>query len=182
MSVLDPTVDAAFRAYSQDRKFSNVTLARWSCLAPADAAAVNTLMHELRLGENQLRDLWDWAEDIAVRDGVSIEQVLRSDPVTAARGREVGRNEKLKLIKLALKRLRYPTLTSSEDRLASLLRALQLPRSVRVILPEHLEGDEIRFEVVARDVVGLRQAAVQLLSATESPACDALFRALTETP
>jgi ribonuclease D len=178
----DDSADAAFRVYAAQRKFSDTTVERWQRLDAADAAALSGLTHDLRLGENQLRDLWQWAEEIAERDKISIATVLETEPVITLRRRKLGRNDKLKLIKTALQRRRFPQLAAAEDRLAALVRTLALPRTIRVVLPEHLEGEEVRVEIVVRDAAALRQAAAQLLAAANTPACAALFDALGEAP
>ncbi len=175
-------LEAAFRAVAAARKYSDVTVDRWLRLSPDDGAVVLALAQELRLGDNQLRDLWEWAEEIAARDGTSLVQVLAAEPIDAARRRTVGRNDKLKLIKGALRRVRFPQLAAVEDQLGRLIDELGLPPSVRVTLPDFLEGDELRVEITARSAAALRDAAARLLAASESPACSALFELLGEVP
>jgi hypothetical protein len=176
----DSASAAAFRALAESRRYSSVTIDRWLRLAADDGAALLTLAQELRLGENQLRDVWDWAEEIAARDGVSLADVLAMDGVVAARRRAIGRNDKLKQIKGALRRLRFPQLSAVEDRLQAHIRALGLPENIRVRLPEFLEGDALQIEVVATSADGLRQAAAHLLAAAQASACEAIFQLLGE--
>ena len=175
-------VHSAIRAYTGARTYSATTTERWFRLDAADGSALLQLATELRLGENQLRDLWDWAEEIAERDGVTLRHVLAAKPIVAARTRKLGRNDKLKAIKAALRRLRFPQLADSEDRLAGLIRTMELPRTVRVALPEHLEGDQVRIEITATSTAAWRAAAAALLAAAESPACTELFALLGEAP
>jgi hypothetical protein len=178
----DATIDAAFRAFAAERRYGDATVARWLTLVPRDGAALFALARELRLGDHQLRDLWEWAEEIATRDGSSLTQVLETDPVAAARRRALGRNDKLKQLKGVLRRLRFPQLAAVEDRLHALVRELGLPDTVRVTLPEFLEGDIIRIEIVAGSAAALRDAVAGLLAATRTPACEAIFDVLTEAP
>lgn len=179
---LAETLEASIRAFAAERKYRDATVDRWLCLAPADRAALLDLAQELRLGEHQLRDLWEWAEDIAVRDQSSLAQVLAVDLVAAARRRKLGRNDKLKLIKAALRRLRFPQLSSVEDRVAALVRQLGLPRNVRVILPEFLEGDALRVEITAESASALRAAVAGLLQAADTRTCAEIFELLQEAP
>jgi hypothetical protein len=178
--MIAPAVDAAFRTFAAERKYGATTLERWACLQADDAAAILGLVQELRPSENQLRDLWDWIEEIAARDRVAPAQVLASAPVTAARRRDVGRNDKLRLLKTALRRLRFPQLTAAEDRIADLIATLGLPRHVRVVVPEQLEGDSVRIEITAASAATLRAAADALGTAARSPACAQLFALLAE--
>jgi len=178
----DSDLQAGIQAYATARAYGAATTARWLRLAQPDAAALLQLASELRLGEHQLRDLWDWAEEIAAREGLSLSQVLAVEPIAAARARRLGRNDKLKAIKAALRRLRLPQLAALEDRLADLIRTLELPRHVRVNLPAHLEGDQVHIEITAADAAAWRAAAAALMAAADTPACRELFRLLGEAP
>jgi hypothetical protein len=176
------TLERSLHAFTAERKYSSATVDRWLRLAPADGAALLDLAQELRLGDNQLRDLWDWADEVAARDKQSLAEVLAVEAIAAVRRRGVGRSDKLKLIKAALRRRRFPQLAATEDRLAALVRDLGLPRNVRVTLPEFLEGDEVRIEIVANSTASLQDAAARLLAAAQTPACHAIFALLEEAP
>jgi hypothetical protein len=183
MTMDQQALDRALRAFTRERRYSAPTMERWLALDPVDGLALLEFAQELRLGENQLRDLWEWAEEIAQRDHTSLAQVLALEPVaTPRRSRSVGRNDKLKLIKTALRRLRFPQLAATEERLAALVCQLDLPRNIRVTFPEFLEGDEVRIEIVANSVASLEAAADRLRAAAGAPACTAVFQILEETP
>jgi hypothetical protein len=177
-AVTDP-----IRAFAREHRYSAATIERWRALDPPDGLALLELAQELRLGENQLRDLWEWTEEIAQRDHWSLAQVLALEPVAAPRrNRSAGRNDRLKLIKAALRRLRFPQLAATEERLAGLVRELNLPGNIRVTFPEFLEGDDIRIEIVADSVASLKAVADRLQAAAEAPACTAIFQILEEAP
>jgi hypothetical protein len=171
------------RAFARGRRYSAPTLERWLALEAADGLALLELAREMRLGENQLRDLWEWTEEIAQRDRRSLAQVLALEPVAAPRrSRSLGRNDKLKLIKTALRRLRFPQLAATEERLATLVGELDLPGNIRVTFAEFLEGDEVRIEIVANSVASLEAAAERLRAAAAAPACATIFQILEEAP
>ena len=178
--MIDSTLDTMFRAFAADRRYGEATLERWSRLEPDDAAALLGLVQELRPSEHQLRDLWDWVEEIAAREHLRLAQVLALAPVASARQRDIGRNDKLKQLKGALRRLRFPQLSTAEDQLAMLIQALQLPRHVRLIVPEFLEGDTVRVEITVNSVAALQAAADALRAAAANPACEQLFAVLAE--
>jgi len=175
-------VQAAIRRYAGARMYGAVTTERWLRLPSPDGEALLQLATELRLGENQLRDLWDWAEEIGERDQLTLSRVLSAQPIAAVRTGHLGRNDKLKVIKAVLRRLRFPQLVAVEDRLADLVRTLQLPRNVRISLPEQLEGDQLRIEITADSVAAWRAAASALLAASDTPAGAELFALLGEAP
>ncbi len=178
----EPASADAVRAFGAQRNYSTASIERWLRLTPGDGAALLELARELRLGENQLRDLWEWAEEIAARDGSALAEVFASETLAAARRRPVGRNDKLKLVKAALRRLRFPQLAAVEDRLSALVRELALPHNVRLALPEFLEGDALRVEIVADSPAALRAAAGRLHDAAQTHACALIFELLAEAP
>lgn len=174
----DPTV----ATLAAERRYGAATVARWQQLPAPDAHALATLVAELRPSENQLRDLWEWAADVATRDGLSLAHVLEHDSLRTVRQRPLARAEKLKLVKGALRRLRYPRLATTETALAAHVRALGLPRTVRVEFPEFLEGDDVRITFVARSTTDWAHIAQALLTAATDPRCAALFELLAEPP
>jgi hypothetical protein len=175
-------LQVAIRSYAGARMYSAATTERWLRLPGGDGDALLQLATELRLGENQLRDLWEWAEEIGTRDQLTLSRVLSAPPIATARARQLGRNDRLKVIKAALRRLRFPQLAAVEDRLADLVRTLALPRNVRITLPEQLEGDLVRIEITADSIAAWRAAATALLAASDTPAGVELFALLGEAP
>src|SRR5262249_45337051 len=104
------------------------------------------------------------------------------DPVVAARRRAVARNDVLRGVKAALRRLRFPQLAAVEDRLAVLIRQLDLPPTVQIAFPEFLEGDNVRVEIVVSNAPGLRAALASLQAAASAPLCDEIFGLLGQAP
>jgi hypothetical protein len=170
----------AIRKLASNRRYGPATLARWLGLGAADRAGLLALAEMLRPSENQLRDLWEWAEEIAQRERQSLAAVLAHPSVQTAGRRAVGRNDKLRLIRAALRRLRFPTLAAAEARARDLIHHLGLPASVRITIPEAFEGDELRVEIVARSSTELRAAVTSLQHAAGSSTCEQLFAVLGE--
>jgi ribonuclease D len=170
------------RDFGAARKYGAPALERWLRLSSADGEALLALAQELRLGENQLRDLWDWAEEVAERDGTALRQVLACESIASVRRSSVGRSDKLKRLKAALRRLRLPGLTEVEDRISALVQELHLPANAVCRLPEFLEGDEVRIEITARNPAELRAAAARLQAAAATQACARIFELLAEAP
>ena len=136
----------------------------------------------MRLSDNQLRDVWQWAEEIAQRDQRSLAEVLGAPALAALLARSVGRSDKVKLLKSELRRLRFPELAASELRAAALVVALALPRHVRTTLPTNLNADAIEFTVLATSPASLRAGAAALLACAARSECAQLFELLGEAP
>lgn len=170
----------AVRQWAGERRYRDALVERWLRLDSADVRALLDLAIELRLGENQLRDVWACTEDIAARDRCPLAAVLTAPPVMRARRGSTGRSDRLKAIKAALRRLRYPQLVATEQRLAELVRQLELPRNIHVTLPDWLEGNTVRVDIVADSAHALATAAAVLHAAATRPECAAIFSLLEE--
>lgn len=133
--------------YAEQKRLSQATLARWQAWQATDRQALLTVAQELRLGENHLRDFLDWLEEIVLRDGGSIAAVLQQPAVRRALKLGRSRNDKLKAVKDALRRLRYPEIARLEHELRACVKALALGPQVRVAFPPAFEGDEVTLEV-----------------------------------
>lgn len=174
----ETSVAGRIRAYAEERRFRSATVDRWLAAPVADAAALLELALRLRLGENQLRDLWDWLDEVACRDRQPLAAVLARPVLQDALAPSLGRTDQLKAFKASLRRLRFPALAAQEERLAGLVGALQLPPAVRVRWPEFLEGDRLEISVEATSPEALRSAAEALAAAARRAECAAIFALL----
>lgn len=165
--------------YASAKGFRPVTQQRWLSWEADDAAALLELVVTLKAGENHVRDLLDWLEEIALRDRVAIRQILRSETVcqiqTAPR---LGRADRLKRVKEHLRRLRFPRLSRIEDRIQAEIRSLKLDPAVKLSAPAGLEGGTLRVEFSVGSGAELRRIAASLGRAAESPVLAEVFSLL----
>ena len=182
MSEISAATRARVESLCRARHFQHGVRERWLALDDEDAEALLHLGESLRLGENQLRDLFDWAEEIAVRDDSRIAAVLAAEPIAVELRRGLGRNEALRAVREAMRRLRFPQLAAMEERLAERIRALGLSRDLRVVLPEHLQSDEVIIEIRARDAAAVQRAAKDLAGIAQRDELAEIFALLREAP
>jgi len=168
--------EQAVRQYADGRRFSAPTTERWLRSDARDALL--GIAEGLRLGENQLRDLLDAIEDIAARRGCAAGAVLQLEPVSAVLRGKLGRNDQVKALKAALRRLRYPQLTATEERLRQLARRLELPAAARLELPADLEGSEVTLILRAGSAAALCELLDAAAAAARRPELDEMFRVL----
>lgn len=173
-----PSTSELITKLARERRYADVVVQRWLALDATDAEALLDLALELRLGENQLLDFWHWIEEIASRDHIPFAAVLASTAIEEARRRKFGRNEKLKEMKDALRRLRFPQLVATETLARQLLHELGLPRNVHAELPPALEGAYIDLRLEVDSPEALRRAAQALSDAADTAACTQLFELL----
>lgn len=170
--------EAAVRAYAADKRFAPAIVSRWLEQSADDRDALLELARNHRLGENQFRDVLDDLLAIGARLGCNVADVLQQGSVQAVLQRPLGRNEAIKALKQALRRLRYPQLSAAEQRLAELARSLRLPSGVRIEPPENLEGEHLAVTVRARSAAELRAQVRALEVAVQQDAVDEMYAVL----
>ena len=171
--------ETEIRVYAKDKGFHPQTLERWLSWRAADAAALARLAFALKISENHLRDLMDWLEEIALRDGGQIHAVLTSKSINDIEtDPRLGRADRLKRVKEQVRRLRFPRLAETEDAIRAKIQELKLHPAIRLSVPAGLEGGQVRVEFVAASQDELRQLAMKLKEAAEKASMPKIFALL----
>jgi hypothetical protein len=154
------------RYYAQGKGFQPQTLARWLGWDQPARDALLRLAMGLKIGENHLRDLMDWLEEIALRDQSTIQEVLASKPVHDIESDpRLGRADKLKRIKETIRRLRFPRLAQTEDAIRVRIQELKLYPEIRLTVPPGLEGGKLQVELSASNHEELERLTAKLAEA-----------------
>lgn len=138
-------------AYAHDKRLSPQTMGRWQAWGEKDHVALWVVVQELQLGENHLRDFLDWLEEITVRDGSTVRELLARADITQPLQSKLSRNDKLKAVKEAIRRIRYPRFSRLEEEVRAAVKALDLGNRIQLSFPPTLEGEEITVEIKARN-------------------------------
>ncbi len=110
----------------------------------------------------------DWLEEVALRDGVTIQAVLSTKAVdNIATDPRLGRADKLKRIKEHIRRLRYPRLAEIEDLIRAKIQELKLAPEIRLSVAPGLEGGNLRVEFSAASHDELKSLTEKLRQAAE---------------
>jgi hypothetical protein len=167
------------QAYCRAKNFHRQTEARWLALPAADGEALLRLARELKAGENHLKDILDWLEEIALGDGGAIAEILtRQEFARIASDPRLGRNDKLKRLKEELRRLRFPRLARIEEEIRRHIRDMKLDPLLSVSVPPGLEGGAVTVNIRAAACDDLKRVAAQLVRATETDAMKEIFSLL----
>ena len=164
------------RDYSAAKGFHPQTLERWLSWQPDDAGALARLAIALKIGENHLRDLMDWLEEIALRDRQSIHAILASKAIDdSATDPRLGRADRLKRIKEQIRRRRFPRLAETEDAVRVKIQDLKLHPEIRLSVPPGLEGGQLRVEFTAASHAELKLLATKLTEAADKGSMPEIF-------
>ena len=162
--------------YARLKGFRDAILKRLESLEPGDQRALMEIVTSLKASENHVRDMLDWLEEIALRDGIEIKDVLSQETFAAVLADpRLGRNDKLNRIKEELRRIRLPRLCRIESEIASKIRALKLGPQVQLGVPAGLEGGSLTVQLKARSQQELKQLLAQLAEATDGEEVKKIF-------
>jgi hypothetical protein len=138
---------------------------------------------DLKISENHLRDLMDWGEEIALRDGLAIGKIFAGKAIDdIATDPRLGRADKVKRIKESVRRLRFPRLARIEDEILDKIRALKLQPEIRVSVPPGLEGGRLQIEFSVTNQQDLKRLADKLAAAAETSMTGDIFTLLGGVP
>jgi hypothetical protein len=169
----------AIRDYGKTKGFHAQTLERWLGWDEADRDALYRIASPLKMGENHLRDLLDWLEEIAARDGSAIREVLATRGIAEAEtDPRLGRADKLKRIKEQIRRLRFPRLAGTEDAIRERIQQLKLHPEIRLAVAPGLDGGALHVAFQASEPEEFKTVAGKLLEAAQTEELRQIFRLL----
>jgi hypothetical protein len=175
--------ESEIRAYAQEKRFHHQTLTRWLGWEQTDRDALGEIVIRLKVGENHLRDMMDWLEEIALRDHAKIKQILATRTISdVSTDPRLGRADKVKRIKEQLRRLRYPRLAETEDQIRNRIQSLELHPEIRVSVPPGLEGGRLHVEFTAASITELRMLTDKLTTAAATRLAPEIFELLAGHP
>lgn len=155
-------------------------------LAPADRMAVFALVTHVKLGVNKLKEVLTYLDEIALRDGRPIHQVLAAPQIRAVLEHDqMPGPQKTDRLRQMLREMRYPQLTTLEHTYHEQLNRLELPHAVRLKADPSFERNDLtvafRFETPEQ----LHDYADALLRLAQQPALRRVLQIVqgaTETP
>jgi hypothetical protein len=148
-------------------------------LARQDQQALMDIVSALKASENQVRDMLDWLQEIALRDGIEIKDVLSKEMFAAIlTDPRLGRNDKLKRVKEELRRTRFPRLSRIETEIIKRIQALKLKPQARLVVPAGLEGGFLTVQLKAGSHQELKQLLAELALAADKNEVKEIFELL----
>lgn len=135
------------------------------------AEAVSQLLHESNYSLNQQREILEAVIAVSRRDGISIPRLLSDGPIgDIRRNAELDHRHKARMIRLNLKAMRYPTISSVEKQFQRLVKQLKLPDKAQLVAPPGFESRSfaLRFEFDnENDLEEIQKVLNRLISAPE---------------
>jgi hypothetical protein len=128
-----------------------------------DRLRISDLFTSLRFSFNQQWKTTQWIMEIANREGLSIKEVLdKGDIIGVLNNDKINNPQKVKLLVMVLRSMRFPSLLEAERLFREGLSNLRLPSGVKIIPPPFFEGIDYKLEIVFTKGEGLKKNLTEL--------------------
>jgi ParB family chromosome partitioning protein len=137
------------KTYVLKEEVSRSNIRRLSTLTPDNRMAVLSLISPLKLGENRLREILTFLEEISRRNQCEGKDIVQRSEIQAVLSqKELTPSQKTERMKKVLTDLRYPKLNQLEKTFEKKRKDLNLPSNISLHHPPFFEGKrlEIKFQ------------------------------------
>jgi len=135
------------KTYVLKGEVSRSNIRRFSVFAPEDRVALIKLVSILKLGENRLRELLIFLEEISQRDRCDVRDVVhRPEIEDILSQRELTSPQRAERVRKVLIDFRFPRMREEERRFEQRRRGLDLPSGVSLYHPPYFEGKGLKIE------------------------------------
>jgi ParB family chromosome partitioning protein len=130
--------------------------------------AILSLLEALQPGENRVKEIISFLQEISLRDGVSLSSLLaRKDIAMILSDQETQRPQRIEQLRRIVKEMRFPRLSGMEKKFAEYKRSLSLPPQISFHPPPFFEGEEFRMELRFKDFRSFRELVIRLNQISE---------------
>ncbi len=135
------------KTYVLKEEVSRSNIRRLSTLTPDDRMAIFSLISRLKLGENRLREVLTFLEEISRRNQCKEKDIVQRSEIQAILSqKELTPSQKTERIKKVLTDLRYPKLNQMEKEFEKKRRDLNLPFNISLHPSPFFERRGLKIE------------------------------------
>jgi ParB family chromosome partitioning protein len=154
--------------YVLNEEVSRTNIRRFSSFSSKDRMALLSSISPMKLGENRLREILTFLEEITKRDGLTIREILKRPEIRDILSQQdLTPSQRADRMKKALLGLRYPRMRNMEMRFEKKRKELNLPANVSLLHQPFFEGKCLKMEFHFETVEGYRTVLSALSELTE---------------
>jgi ParB/RepB/Spo0J family partition protein len=153
------------KAYVLREEVSRFNIRKFAALNPDDRIAILSLISPLKLGENRLREILTFLEEISRKNQTRIGEIVQWPELQAVLSqKELTSSQKTERVKKIFMDLRYPKLHQLEEGFEKKRKGLNLPPSVTLHHQPFFEGRGLRVQFQFETIEEYRTILKSLLS------------------
>jgi ParB family chromosome partitioning protein len=135
------------KRYVLEEEVSRSNIRRLATLNPDDRMTILSLISQLKLGENRLREILTLLEEISRRNQCAEKDIVQRPDIQAILSqKELTPSQKTERVKKVLMGLRYPKMYQMEEEFEKRRRNLNLPSNLLIHHHPFFEGRGLRVE------------------------------------
>jgi ParB/RepB/Spo0J family partition protein len=161
-------MEEEIRRYVLKEEVSRTNIRRISTFSSKDRVALLSLISPLKLGENRLREILTFLEEIIKRDRLTIREILKQPEIQAVLSHpELTPPQRAERMKKALMGLRYPRMHTMEATFEKRKKELNLPPNLFLQHQPFFEGKGLKMEFQFETVEEYRSMLSSLSKLTD---------------
>ncbi len=134
------------------------------------------LFQDLNLSLNKQREIIELIKEIALRDGISIKNLLEENDVQKIiNNKDLDRTRITKQLRTYLKKRRFPAITRSEAVFQKYITSLKLTNMVKMVPPKYFEGNTYTIQLHFKDIQQLKSCHKTLDKIIRHPGTKTVF-------
>ena len=144
----------------------------------SDEAAVSCfeILKSLKLSQSKQTEIITWIQEIAVREDIEPEEVIRSGAIRSILDQsDLNRNQKGGEVRAYLRSRRFPTLAQAEDKFSRHARALKLNGHIHITPPPKFEGGPYTLRMTFKTLKDFDERLKSLKAMAKNPALKRLL-------
>jgi len=118
----------------------------------SDIEQLIELIDVMGLGLNRQREMLDWLKAISRREGISLTTLLEDVEIKrVVENHDMDHKQKSRLLRGYFRQRRYPEMVETETRFKDMVKSLKLGNGIRLVPPQHFEGQVFNLTVQFSD-------------------------------
>ena len=146
-------------------------------LSEGDARSCFEALASLKLSQNKQKEIILWAREIAMREDISVTEVLKSLEIRRIlEHSDLNRNEKGSGLRAYLKKRRFPMLARAEEKSREHTKALKLDGDMHITPPPSFEGGNYTLRMTFKSLADFNARLKDLKEMAKNPALKRLLK------
>lgn len=166
--------------YIAEKRVTGSLLTRIEKLSDSDSGeCLAEIVRIIRPSVNSLREIISLIDEISIRDEVSFSEIVNFPEVQIAlRAESINGKDRLRALRTALERYRFPTKARLLDELESCRKTIRDEFGVYVTIPEEMEGLKLKLEVYTSAPDDFKKLSANFDKLAQHPAVGRIYSLL----
>ena len=135
---------------------------RFQRFSSEDQKAIIKLISPLKLGQNRLKEILTYIDEIHYRDEVSASEIIDNEIEAILTNHNIPTPQRAEHVRRLLKKKRFPKLVTMEKEIQKNLKQLKLPPEISLSTPSFLEGEKVKVEFLFKSTQELKKIVNKL--------------------